>query len=196
MRYNSEIHHRRSIRLPGYDYSGAGAYFVTICTYKKACFLDDSRLKREVELQWRSVGRYRRGVAMDEFVVMPNHVHGIIWIVGTGGVGAQHTAVRDDSLVPSRPHETKPTVDSACAAPLHAVRPGSLAAIVRAFKSASNKRVNELRGTPGGPVWQRSYWDRIIRSEAELNNVRRYIRDNPRRWDEDPNHRRNQVPVP
>ena len=187
MRYK----HRHTARLPGYNYTQSGAYFVTICTHGRECIFDDARLMRLVELQWRSIGRYCPGVAVDEFVVMPNHVHGIVWINRRDPVGVQHTASSDDPSGMNLHHASNLTFEPACAAPLHTVRAGSLAAIVRAFKSSSTKRVNELRRTPGFRVWQRSYWDRIVRNEAELNRVRQYIRDNPLKWEDDPNHPRN-----
>ncbi len=100
-----------------------------------------------------------------EFVVMPNHIHGIIRIVDvpSGPVGAQRRCAPTNE---KRPH----------------VKPGSLGAIVRSFKSAVTKRINLLRGTPGARVWQRNYYEHIIRTERALDAIRRYIAHNPIRW--------------
>ena len=190
MRYDANIHHRQSIRLPTYDYGSVGAYFVTICSYRRKCIFDDPALKATAENAWRKVAAASKPA--DEFVVMPNHVHGIIWIREVKRVGAQQP--RDQSRADisdrARSHTT-----GVVAAPLQpfalAQRPvvsGSLAAIVRAFKSATAKRINNSRGTPGTHVWQRNYYERVIRTERELLGIRQYILDNPRNWAEDPKH--------
>jgi len=123
MRFDACPHHRRSVRLPTFDYRSAGAYFVTVCTHERAIIFDDMRTRRPVQLALLSVGRYCRPASVDEFVVMPNHVHAIIWIAGSEsagvrGVGAQHTprperpSPADGGLL-ARRHDDPP-----CAAPL------------------------------------------------------------------------------
>ena len=165
-------HRRRSIRLKNYDYAQAGAYFVTLCTRDRACLFGDVRddkicLNADGQVAdecWATIPDHVRGVSLDVWVVMPNHVHGIVVIDSTGHVGAQHAAPLP--------------------APLQhrGVLSGSLAAVVRSFKSAVTKRINDGRGTPGAAVWQRNYYDHIIRSEESLNRIRQYILDNPARW--------------
>lgn len=172
MRFNPERHHRRSIRLRGYDYRQPGAYFVTVCTWNRECILGEIvdgavRLNAWGEIVWEEwfrTAQVRPNVVLyeDEFVVMPNHIHGIIWIVGNGDVGAQRRCA--------------PTGKSIN------VLPGSLGAIVRAFKSITTKRINALRGTPGAPIWQRNYYEHMIRDEQSLNRIREYIATNPLRW--------------
>jgi len=156
MRYDPDIHHRRSIRLAGFDYGLPGAYFVTVCTYQRTILFDDPQTKRAVELALLSVGRYCWPTSIREFVVMPNHVHAIIWMSRNRNVGAQHTpktmprSANNDNLL-TDPRNVDPR-----AAPLRArprVEPGSLGAVVRAFKSTSAKRVNAIRKTSGAPVW-------------------------------------------
>ena len=180
--------HRRSIRLRSWDYRERGAYFVTICTHKRRLLFTESRWREVAETVWQKVAR-SGGDPPDAFVVMPNHVHGIIWRPGTKAVGAQQPNRREagqhlDSRYRS---PARPSV----AAPLRgrdtrfSVDPGSLGAIVRAFKAATARRINNLRNTPGDPAWQRNYYERVIRDERELNDVREYILDNPRRWHED-----------
>jgi putative transposase len=195
---------RRSIRLPDYDYRCSGAYFVTICTQERAIVFDDPAIKRGVELALLSVGRYCRPASIDEFVVMPNHVHAIIWIsherIQARGVGAQHTPKAGPHLAKHDHPVAKPRQVDACAAPLRDDSPraaplsaprvaaGSLGAIVRAFKSTSAKRVNAMRNTPGAPVWQRNYYEHVIRGDDDLARTRQYIRDNPAKWADDPDN--------
>ena len=186
MAFDATVHHRRSLRLPSWDYRERAAYFFTICTYERAPTFEDRQVARELDLAWRSIGRYTRA-RPDQFVVMPNHVHGIIWLPGPP---AGRGAARETTDVTARsrwPLETSGDPRSACAAPLRGfvVDPGSLAAVVRAFKSNTTKRVNALRGTPGAPVWQRNYYEHVIRDDHRLERAREYIIDNPRRWGED-----------
>ncbi|MBZ0252356.1 MAG: transposase [Candidatus Methylomirabilis sp.] len=153
---------RRSIRLPAYDYASPGAYFVTVCVEGRACILagvEDARaapteLGAMVEETWRNVMAGAEGVASDAFVVMPNHVHGIVVIE------------RDASGV-------------------------SLSALLRRFKSfttAAYRRMTEAGGRPidGTRLWQRNYFERVIRTEEEWNAVRDYIARNPAEWSSDP----------
>ena len=108
----------------------------------------------------------------DEFVVMPNHIHGIVWIVETGPVG------RTDRVVGATGQ-----VGAHGRAPLQLQRPPrSLGSFIAGFKSAATKRINALRGAPGTPVWQRNYYEHIIRDERALDAIRRYIAANPLRW--------------
>jgi REP element-mobilizing transposase RayT len=174
-------HQRRSIRLPRYDYRDGGAYFVTICTAARDCILAEPCIADAILKTWRAVGKYARAASGDEFVVMPNHVHGIIWLDPP------------DRSPPEQP-PSRLRMSSTTGHPI--VEPGSLGAIVRAFKSATTKRVNASRGTPGLKIWQRGYHETIIRSENHLRHVRQYIRDNPRKWDEDPNNPKNVRPSP
>ena len=113
---------------------------------------------------------------LDAFIVMPNHVHGMVILNGTTdpeGVGAQHAA----------PLHTGARRSAAIRDSVRVV-PGSLGAIVRSFKSATAKRINEARNTPAATVWQRNYYDRVIRDDRELHRARRYILSNPDRWSE------------
>jgi putative transposase len=128
---------------------------------------------------WEAIPRHFPHVECDAFVVMPNHIHGIVVIVDAPKpgnstsdvpVGAQHAApLQTTNRSNSRPN----------------VAPGSLGAIVRSFKSAVTKRTNRLRQVEGAPVWQRNYYERIIRNERELNAYRDYILNNPAQWEFD-----------
>ena len=171
MTYDPATHNRRSIRLREYDYAQAGAYFVTICTQHRECLFGEivdgrARLNAPGEVvaaEWSRSARIRREIELDSFVVMPNHVHGIVVIRDVGAHGRA-------PLLPSPPYRP----------------PRSLGSFVAGFKSAATKRINAIRGTPGLPVWQRNYYEHVIRNEDDLDRVRRYIAENPLRWEEDP----------
>ena len=169
---------RRSIRLRGYDYSQAGVYFVTICTHNRrseksfAPYLFGEIVDGEMVLNdvgrlvakcWRDIPAHFPHVELDEFIVMPNHVHGILLIANCRG-----TACR----APTGERFGKPIG-------------GSLPTIVRSFKSAATKRINERRNEPGMKFWQRNYYEHIIRNEGELSDIREYIVNNPLKWEFD-----------
>ncbi len=159
--------HRASIRLKDYDYAQAGAYFVTACVRDRRCLCgeiaDDvmrmNEYGRIVESCWNESPQHFPHVELDAFVVMPNHVHGIVVI--TGAVGARHAS--------SLPHPTR----------AHGTDKGSLGVIVGSFKSAVTKRINDLHGSRGAIVWQRNYYERVSRDEREPYCARQYILDNP-----------------
>ena len=187
-------HSRRSIRLRGFDYSRRGVCFVTVCVQMGDHMFGDV-VEGKVRLNaagqaatqcWLEIPTHFPRVRLDAFIVMPNHLHGIVAIHDDGatlrgdgdtiGVGAQHAA-------PLRLTRHKSVGRHASRGPAPAgPRPGSLGAIVRSFKSATTKCVNDIRQTPGGSVWQRNYYDRIIRNDHELYRARRYIVSNPDRW--------------
>jgi len=187
MGYDPEKHHRRSIRLRGWDYTRPGAYFVTICTHNGECLFKDPVLRRVVETMWQRIPRHFPHARLDEFVVMPNHVHDIIWIVDN--VGARHStepspsagAIPSDELLQLR----EQPLGNASPLPPCGAAPGSLGAIVGNFKSVTARRINRIRKTPGAPVWQRNYYERIIRNEGELHRIREYIHLNPLKWELD-----------
>ncbi len=154
--------HRRSIRLKGYDYALPGAYFITFCTYRRLPLFGDvvdgaMRLNAHGNIAqncWNALSDHFAHVKLDAFVVMPNHVHAVLWI---RDVGARHVVPREQF---SRPV------------------PGSLAQIVRIYKAAVTRQ-------SGSPVWQRNYYDHIIRDDAELDRIRIYIQENPANWRDD-----------
>ncbi len=166
-----EPRRRKNIRLRGYDYSEPGEYFVTICTKYRARILGDvvdgamrlSEAGRIVASCWKEIPAHFPNTRCDVFQIMPNHVHGIIEI--RNSVRAQHAAPLQgqQQIKVGRPV------------------PGSLGAIVRSFKSAVTKCIHE-RGVSRGKIWQRNYYDRIIRTDVEYYFVERYIRLNPLLW--------------
>ena len=177
MPYNPEIHHRRSIRLQGYDYAQEGAYFLTVCTHERECLfgkitdgemhLNDAGLI--VAEEWLKTPVIRAEIELDEWVVMPNHFHGIAVITDAGATN-RHGAKKVKGRPPVAPAGPKPK---------------SVGAMMSGFKSSVTGHVNAYRQTPGSEVWQRNYWDHIIRNETELTTLRKYIRTNPARWQQD-----------
>ena len=182
MKFDPEKHHRRSIRLKDYDYSQGGAYFVTILAKKRECVFGEivngemhlSKIGQVAEECWEEIPRHFPDIDLDAYVIMPNHIHGILVI---GDVGARHASPLQNP---------PPPPDTGTAARPTGVKRGSIGAIVGSFKSVATKRINELRRTPGEPVWQRNYFEHVIRSEESLNKIREYIFANPAQWETDP----------
>ena len=180
MRYDPNKHHRRSIRLKGFDYTREAAYFVTISTQNQACLFgeimnEQMRLNdvgTVADICWRAIPEHFPRVVLDAFVIMPNHVHGIIWIrpKNKANVGAKNL-----SPLPPRPSQQGA---SAFRSPSKTV--GS---IVRGFKIGVTKWVRSNKNFY--TVWQRNYYEHIIRNETALNRLRQYIADNPARWADD-----------
>jgi putative transposase len=181
MPYDKQKHHRRSMRLPGHDYASSGAYFVTICVHGGKCLMGEVA-DGEMQLNdWGQIARaewlasegIRRELELDSFVVMPNHVHGIVWITE----GDDMLAKAVDSHGPGA-HSRAPLQRP----------PKSLGSFVAGYKSVVTRRINQLREMPGAPFWQRNYWEHVIRNEASLDRIRQYIENNPARWAEDQLH--------
>jgi putative transposase len=163
----AERHHRRSTRLPEYDYASPGAYFVTVCAHDREPLFNDHVLQRIVEQTWHDQQDRFPGISLDAFVVMPNHVHFILWLnpVGAPLAGAQGAGRAGASPAPT------------------------LAQVVGSFKSIVAMRWLKWleRNAPGrsGRVWQRNYYERVIRDEDEIGRIREYILHNPLGWEFD-----------
>jgi REP element-mobilizing transposase RayT len=159
---------RRSIRLQEYDYSQAGTCFVTICTRNRQCLFGEivdgkARMNdagRIVAEEWLKTVKIRNEIELDEWVVMPNHFHGIL--VLTVPIGAIYESPLQ-MTVSQRRNMAVPK-------------------IIGRFKMLSSKRINEFHQTPGTKLWQRKYWEHIVRSEPDLMRLREYIQNNPLRW--------------
>ncbi|MGQ9490353.1 MAG: transposase, partial [Anaerolineae bacterium] len=232
--------HRRSIRLPGYDYTQPGAYFVTFCTYQAEELFGQvvngvmvlNAYGEIAQREWLASAAIRREIALDAFVIMPNHGHAVVWILpddAQGGMPFGRTPSGRTPFgwtpfgwtpfgrtpfgrtpfgrTPSAPTvdltgrtpsgwtpfgrtPSAPTVDPTGrtpsgrtpSAPTVQRSPKSLGALMAGYKSAVTRQINILRNTPGLPVWQRNYYEHIIRTERALNAIRQYILDNPARW--------------
>jgi REP-associated tyrosine transposase len=185
MPYDPDRHHRRSIRLRGYDYSQAGAYLVTIRTQGRSRLFGDV-VDGRVELnhagqmlwsEWEAIPARFPRIELDEFVVMPNHVHGIVWIVGAPLVGALSPDAEDGETTTVAP---------------------TLGEVVGTFKSLTTN--GYIRGVKEhqwpafpGRLWQRNYYEHIVRTDESLARIRQYIIDNPAQWaDDDENPARGQ----
>ncbi len=182
MKYNPDKHHRQSIRLKGYDYASAGAYFITLCAFQKQHLFGEvvdgkmvlNELGSIVHFEWKWTEIVRPTIDMDVYVVMPNHLHGIV-VFGSD----ENPILRKNDIAGDVGADSCPPLQP----PLH--RPKrSLGSFISQFKATTTKRINNLRGTPGTSVWQRDYYERIIRND-KLNRVRQYIEYNPRNWETD-----------
>lgn len=178
--------HRHSIRLKGYDYSQAGVYFVTICSVDRGLLFGDihsdaMRLNPYglVARQcWDDIPVHFPTVTLDAFVVMPNHVHGIIIIQPTPPPTAAPSmmgAVATDG-------DGVSAVGARHASPLPLPRRPMVGVVVGSYKSAVARQINIARQTPGAPVWQRNYYEHIVRTDEALARIRDYILNNPARW--------------
>jgi putative transposase len=180
MRSDPNHHHRRSIRLKGYDYTQLGAYFVTICTQNRACLfgevVDGTMLLndagRMIQTAWDDIPVHYAGVAIDAFVVMPNHIHGIVVLVGAAPCGRPPLGQASSSGQARGPTPTMAI---------------SLPDVVHRFKTLTTKQYADGVKQSGwlpfpGHLWQRNYYEHIIRDEESLSRIRQYIADNPAQW--------------
>ncbi len=190
----------QSSRLPGWDYRNAGGYFVTICTQNRECWFGEIRngemllsdIGKIADQYWREIPEHFKNVQTDEFVIMPNHSHGILFLMeynqnqkcrcccrdvamqrlynnGDGGGDG------DDDLIPKNLKMSQISP-----------KPGSLSTIIRSYKSA----VKRWAGQNNYPdfAWQPRFYDRVIRNNLELQHIREYIWQNPQKWELDSNH--------
>ena len=189
--YDPEVHRRRSIRLKGYDYSRPGAYFVTVVVRDRLCLFGDvvdgeMRLNEIGRLiveacEWLA-GRYPH-VGLDAYVVMPNHLHGIIVLTDEGWRGDSGSG--SDRVSDGRGSSVSVGRSSRGGSRTAPTGRKSLGRLVGAFKTVSTKRVNLIRGTPGQRLWQRNFYERVIRNDRELDDIRDYIVGNPAKWETD-----------
>jgi REP element-mobilizing transposase RayT len=165
-------YNRRSIRLKNYDYSSPGAYFITIVTNNRQ-YLFGEIVNNEMILNeygeiankyWYEIPKHYTNTQLDEYVIMPNHIHGIIFIVG---------AIHE---LPLQQNEFPQLIQR---------RKMLLPKIIGRFKMNAAKQINQIRQTPGIPVWQRNYYEHIIRDTDDLSRIRHYISDNPKNWNND-----------
>jgi putative transposase len=171
---------RHSIRLRGHDYSSPGAYFVTICTQNRKCLFGNVKNNKMllnkyghiVLEEWLKTINLRANIILDDFIVMPNHFHVIIML----NSHCRGTACRAQKACRAQTITTEQFGKPVS---------GSIPTIIRSFKSAVTKRINESNNSSGMVIWQRNYHEHIIRNEIELNNIRQYIENNPIKWQSD-----------
>ena len=218
-KYNPAIHHRKSIRLKGYDYSQNGLYFITICTYNRECLFgeiidkkmilnDAGKIANEC---WLKIPEHFPDAVLHEYVVMPNHVHGIIELAGmaaagyenkegqnVGGqnVGNQNVGVQNfnprhfDPLLPTQPPPSQPSLPPQPPPQnqFQHIIPRSIGSIVRGYKIGVTKFFRD--NTDIYHVWQRNYHEHIIRTEQSYWRISEYVINNPEAWENDKFYRR------
>ncbi len=161
MGHDPQGHHRQSIRLPGYDYRQAGWYFVTLVTVRRDCLFLRNDMREAAEGLFVALPDHFPRLKIDEWVLMPNQLHAILVLTGS------------------------PDPEEVCT-PSGGVSSGSLGAVIGNYKSVSTRRLNRVMGGfAGRQIWQRGYYEHIIRSEIELSAIREYIRRNPANWELD-----------
>ena len=213
MNYDPAVHHRRSIRLQGYDYSLIGSYFITICTYNHEMLfgkIDDGAMQLNeigqiINLTWFDLVNHIQNIELGPFVIMPNHIHGIVNIVDRSesasiGINREDSCERSgiDGVESVRNDKVRAGLEPAPTGKIfdgknlyHSNIPvvrTSLSEIVRQFKTFSARKVNEFRRTQGVPVWQRNYYEHIIRDEQSYLEIAQYILENPVLWEKDQLH--------
>ncbi len=167
MPYNPDIHHRRSVRLQDYDYSQSGAYFVTICAHLREKLFGEihneymhlNPIGVITQICWEAIPDHFPHVEIDEFIIMPNHIHGILVFTQS-----------DDISLPRQ--FSKPIA-------------GSLSTTIASFKSSVTRKIKQFNANFASPVWQRNYHEHIIRDEISLATIRDYVINNPATWGKD-----------
>ena len=170
MNYDPGKHHRRSLRLPGYDYSSGGAYYVTICTRGRDNLFGDvtdagemvlSSLGQQVRDEWMLSEAMRKEIVLGPFQVMPNHLHGSFFIENENY--QQFEPKRQTTFPKGR-------------------KPRSVSSFIGGFKASVSKYENYIHGTVGISTWQPNFYEHIIRNEADYLRITEYISTNPQRW--------------
>ena len=172
---NSRYRRHNSLRHPHFDYTSAGAYFVTICVAHRECLLGDvvdgdvqlTPLGQIAHATWPALLEHDTNAQLDEYVVMPNHLHALIWL---------HLAPAQETAAAA-----KQRVFADCIA-------GSLSVLVGSYKSSVTQQARTMRLLPSPALWQRNFYDNIVRNEDALAHIRNYIRTNPARWMDDQLH--------
>jgi len=170
IKFDPRIHHRRSIRLRGYEYSQSGTYFITICTHNRELLFESESVDNMLKNFWEKLPTKFSMVQLDEFVVMPNHVHGIIMI-------GQPRGVAPTENITGQQNDVFPTLGD----------------VMDWYKTmTTNAYINGVKSNQWGRFkerfWQRNYFERVIRDDEDLNRIRQYIIDNPTKWGEDENN--------
>ena len=193
-KFNPAIHHRKSIRLKDYDYSQKGAYYVTICVNNMVCLFGEvvsgtmvlNDAGNMVDAFMNTLHNKFHHIKIDEYVIMPNHVHGIILINDVDGIKGEYTGspLRNDE-------NNNVGADQRVCPHMNQVKSEkiSLPRIMQWFKTmTTNAYILGVKQSHwpsfDGRLWQRNYYEHVIRNDDELNKIREYIIQNPDRWDE------------
>lgn len=183
-----------STRLVNFDYSSNGAYFITICTKDREFSFGDIENGKLQETEqsrictdcWNDLPNHYPNCVLDEFIIMPNHVHGIIVI--ENNIDNVETIPVETIPVETIPVETIHELSLQCNNDMKSRRQMLIPKIIGRFKMQSAKQINEFQNTSGLSFWQKGYYDRVIRNEKEFNRIRDYIVSNPLNWDGDGNN--------
>jgi len=218
--YNPQIHNRQSLRLKGYDYSKKGLYFITIVTQDRARIFGEikagemilNKLGKIAEEEWIKSIEIRNNITLHEYIIMPNHMHGIIQInfkkenlkenqkekedfrggdSDTGVLQYAPSAISPSAISPSGNSLSKNSHSKF--SPDFKSPSQTIGAIIRGYKGATTKRIKELHYKDGEKlnidlsksIWQRNYWDIIINNNNAYQNISNYIINNPKKWEED-----------
>jgi REP-associated tyrosine transposase len=181
MKYDPDKHHRHSIRRQDYDYARAGAYFVTICTENHhhlfGEIIDNEMILNEfgeiVRSEWEKSEKIRDEIKLHKYIVMPNHFHAIVEIINPNGRGERPFA-RTFAFPKSKKCPESPMM-----------MPKSVGSLMAGYKSSVTAKINTIRKSAGKILWQRNYWDHIIRNADEYSRISQYIINNPRKWSDD-----------
>jgi putative transposase len=191
--YDPQQHHRRSIRLKSYDYTQPGVYFVTILAWHRQPIFGQIQAEKillspagEIVWQaWQDLPRHFKHITLGNAVVMPNHLHGILFINGRGEAFAAGVEGEVEVIPANASPSHSPKATTAGPSPSHSLKAttaGSLAAIIQNFKSITSRKIARELGHPGSLIWQRNYYERVVRNEDELRHLSEYILNNPSRW--------------
>jgi len=193
MKYNPEIHHRKSIRPKEYDYSQAGHYFVTICTHNREHLFGEiadgviklNKYGKIVKEELLRTEEIRQNIKIDYFVIMPNHIHLILIIKEQYLNYNDVVGVHCNEPLRQNPYNSNEPFQLQNTEKFGKSTKNSLSTIIKLLKSTITKQINDIRNSPGLPIWQRNYYEHIIRNEKELNEIRKYIHNNPLNWNDD-----------
>jgi REP element-mobilizing transposase RayT len=190
VKYDPQKHRRRSIRLPHYDYSQEGAYYVTVVAWHRECLFGEIRnaemrlnsLGKIIQYEWLALPKRLSYVELGAYAVMPNHFHGILYIHEHVGA-TRHNPTGSHSGTISSSIITRESLEGS---PLpYGPKPASLGAILAQFKSRATKRIWKIPEFKDTPIWQRNYYEHIIRDDNDLKNKTDYIEANPLLWGQD-----------
>lgn len=189
-KFDPQKHHRRSIRLKGYDYASAGAYYITIVAWHRECLFGEvvnkemvlNKVGKIVEWEWLELPKRFSYIELGAHMAMPNHFHGILFIHETVGA-TRHGQINSQTGPEPLQTNTSAGMDGS---PLpRGPKPASLGAILAQFKSRATKRIWKIPEFKETPIWQRNYYEHVIRDETDLQNKTDYMEANPLLWDED-----------
>jgi len=189
---HSQHFDRRSIRLQGYDYTQEGCYFVTIITYQRTNIfgqIENGQINlnlfgKIVQHHWTQIPLHFPNAVIDQFCIMPNHIHGIIHL----SEKTNQTPTRQIPKKIIQKHYDNENI------PLPTgTTPNSLNAIIQNFKSVTTRKINGIRHLHGERVWHRNYWEQVIQDEKSYLNIADYIQNNSIQWNADQYYRK-QIP--